>query len=121
MFYRQLYSFHRLLDDLKVLLSTPTRKLVIDDIVHIDGLTSNLDWKTGHPTKVSVRRDSEAEILGKQVLALIVAEFDSCSMSLTVLYIPESFGITIHGLPEFMDEVNEFNRNMMSVVHHQLT
>ena len=86
MFYRQLYSFHRLLDDLKALLSTPTRKLVIDDIVHIDGLTSNLDWKTGHPTKVSVRRDSEAEILGNQVLALIVAEFDSCSMSLTVLY-----------------------------------
>ena len=86
MFYRQLYSFHRLLVELKAILSTPIRKLVIDDIVHIDWLTSNLDWETGHPTKVSVRRDSEAESLGKQVLALIVAEFDICSMSLTVLY-----------------------------------
>ena len=120
MFYRQLYSFHRLLDDLKALLSTPTRKLVIDDIVHIDGLTSNLDWGTGHPTKVSVRRDSEAEILGKQVLALIVAEFDSLFDEPNSA-IPESFSSTVHGLPEFIDDLNEFNRNMMSIVHHQWT
>ena len=30
------HRFHRLLDDLKALLSTPIRKLVIGDIVHID-------------------------------------------------------------------------------------
>jgi hypothetical protein len=75
-------------------------------------------------TKVSVRRDSEAEILSTQleVLAPIAAEFDSLfdepNTQASNSAIPESFIYKIHGSPEYIEEVNKLNRNMRSSVHH---
>ena len=59
--------------------------------------------------KVSVRRDSEAEILNNRFLAPIVAEFDGLFEQPSNA-VSEPFSFKVHGSPEFIDKVNALNR-----------
>ena len=59
--------------------------------------------------KISVRRDSEAEILDDRFLAPIVAEFDGLFEQPSNA-VSEPFSFKVHGSPEFIDKVNALNR-----------
>ena len=58
--------------------------------------------------KISVRRDSEAEILENRFLAPIVAEFDGLFEQPNAA--SEPFSFKVHGTPEFIDKVNALNQ-----------